>query len=378
MRDNSISPQITTAQIVTDAFGNPIVINQTASDKVALDETEIRAATASLNFDRPELNGIDAESCQESVGDAMDMSDTGSEEGEINDSPSPQATASSPTSTPQQSARGFSVASDVENVADTTSNSSTHGRPLISHPAAEEQSIGSSVTEQPVAATKADVLAQQEDCEGELEDQDMKPSDSEESEPPEVAGYPQSGSDSMKVSDDDHETTDVVRELSPTAVVAPAEPASSLMTSKRTSPAPHDIRDTQPADELAPELQPEPQNQPLTVNPVCNPYRGGCDADFSQVLQKPLSAAQPYFKPYESPLKTFKAYRYHPQYPFEVPGGFRSMTYSHTIDQERPLCPFEAMGGTCNDAACNFQHFRSMGLSGALESRAYNSRILPL
>lgn len=378
MGDNSPSPQVTTAQIVTDTFGNPIVIDQTASDKVVLDETEVRATAASLGSDRPEVNGVDAESCQESVGDAMDMSDTGSEEGEINDSPSPQATASSPTSTPQQSARGFSVASDVQNVADTTSNSSTHGRPLNSHRSVEGLSIGSSVTEQPVAATNADVLAQQENYQGELEDQDMKPSDSEDSEPLDVAGDPQPGSDSMEVSDDDHEIANVVRQLPPTAVVALAEPASSLATSRRTSPAPHNTQDTQIADDLAPELQPEQQNQPLMVNPVRNSYRGGYDPDLSQAVHKPLPTAQSHFKPYESPLKIFKAYRYHSQYPSEVPGGFRSMTYSHKIDQERPLCPFEAMGGACNDAACDFQHFRSMGLSGALESRAYNSQILPL
>ncbi|RJE18515.1 hypothetical protein PHISCL_09147 [Aspergillus sclerotialis] len=71
------------------------------------------------------------------------------------------------------------------------------------------------------------------------------------------------------------------------------------------------------------------------------------------------------FTPYNSPLKYFKAYRYHPQYADEVSDGYRSLTYSHNIDPMRYLCPFEAAGGVCNDRSCEFQHFRDMSLSGA-------------
>ncbi|KAI9875882.1 MAG: hypothetical protein M1830_007845 [Pleopsidium flavum] len=69
------------------------------------------------------------------------------------------------------------------------------------------------------------------------------------------------------------------------------------------------------------------------------------------------------FVPYESPLKQFKAYRYHPNYMEEVPGGFRSMTYSHNINSDMPVCRYEAAGGICNDSTCDSQHFRDMGLS---------------
>lgn len=70
------------------------------------------------------------------------------------------------------------------------------------------------------------------------------------------------------------------------------------------------------------------------------------------------------FVPYETPLRMFKSYRYHPQFPQEVAGGYSSMTYSHQIDPEKPLCPTEQVGGTCNDPQCDGQHFRSMKLSG--------------
>lgn len=71
------------------------------------------------------------------------------------------------------------------------------------------------------------------------------------------------------------------------------------------------------------------------------------------------------FIPYESPLKQFKSFRYHPDYLAEVPHGFRSMTYIHNIDPERPICRYELDGGVCNDDSCDGQHFRNMSLSGA-------------
>jgi hypothetical protein len=73
----------------------------------------------------------------------------------------------------------------------------------------------------------------------------------------------------------------------------------------------------------------------------------------------------PRFTPYISPLRWFKAYRYHPRFTENVSGGFRSLTYSHNIDSEKYLCLYEATGGVCNDRSCDLQHFRDMTLSGA-------------
>ncbi|OCK79457.1 hypothetical protein K432DRAFT_299828, partial [Lepidopterella palustris CBS 459.81] len=47
-----------------------------------------------------------------------------------------------------------------------------------------------------------------------------------------------------------------------------------------------------------------------------------------------------------------------------VSGGFRSITYSHQIDPNKPICQIEAAGDPCNDDQCDNQHFRGMGLSG--------------
>jgi len=72
-----------------------------------------------------------------------------------------------------------------------------------------------------------------------------------------------------------------------------------------------------------------------------------------------------FFTPYDSPLKRFHAYRFHPDFTKEVPGGYKSVTYSHNIDASKELCRFELAGGVCNDKSCEFQHFRDIGLPGA-------------
>ncbi|KAI9695884.1 MAG: hypothetical protein M1836_006001 [Candelina mexicana] len=69
------------------------------------------------------------------------------------------------------------------------------------------------------------------------------------------------------------------------------------------------------------------------------------------------------FVPYESPLKQFRSFRYHPCFTNVVAGGFRSLTYSHNINESNPVCRYEAAGGICNDSTCDSQHFRDMGLS---------------
>ncbi|CRG87627.1 Cell surface glycoprotein 1 [Talaromyces islandicus] len=66
------------------------------------------------------------------------------------------------------------------------------------------------------------------------------------------------------------------------------------------------------------------------------------------------------FSPYESPLKYFRGYRYHPNFDKEVGDSYRSLTYSHKINPAQALCPYESAGGVCNDNTCEFQHWRDM------------------
>lgn len=71
------------------------------------------------------------------------------------------------------------------------------------------------------------------------------------------------------------------------------------------------------------------------------------------------------FLPYDSPLRYFHSYRFHPDFGKAVAGGLRSATYSNKIDAKQPLCPDEAAGKPCpRGPNCHFQHFAEMSAPG--------------
>lgn len=76
------------------------------------------------------------------------------------------------------------------------------------------------------------------------------------------------------------------------------------------------------------------------------------------------SPPNPHYVPYKTPLSSFKAYRFHQDFHDTVKSGYRSLTYSNSIDPSRPLCPTELSGDVCEDPTCEEQHFRQLGLSG--------------
>merc|ERR1712098_929484 len=47
------------------------------------------------------------------------------------------------------------------------------------------------------------------------------------------------------------------------------------------------------------------------------------------------------FSAYRSPLTSFPSYRYNEQFDGEAKAGYRSLTYSNSIDPKVPLCPTE-------------------------------------
>ncbi|KAK7962524.1 uncharacterized protein PG986_003349 [Apiospora aurea] len=64
---------------------------------------------------------------------------------------------------------------------------------------------------------------------------------------------------------------------------------------------------------------------------------------------------------YQSPLRFFRAYRFHPKYMDEVRGGLRSKTYSSRVDCNKPLCPSSHERKLCpNGPSCQYQHFSDM------------------
>ncbi|KAL1842766.1 hypothetical protein VTJ49DRAFT_4251 [Mycothermus thermophilus] len=79
-----------------------------------------------------------------------------------------------------------------------------------------------------------------------------------------------------------------------------------------------------------------------------------------QVPDKPAPAASSsVLKPYESPLRYFRDYRFHPEFQNTVAGGLKSLTYSNRMDPFKELCPYELGKHQCPEN-CEFQHFADM------------------
>ncbi|KAI0399389.1 hypothetical protein F4802DRAFT_612197 [Xylaria palmicola] len=72
---------------------------------------------------------------------------------------------------------------------------------------------------------------------------------------------------------------------------------------------------------------------------------------------------------YKSPLSYFRAYRFHPRYFEEVPGGLKSLTFSAKVDPMREVCSYALAGERCPDGpSCEYQHFDSMVVPGECPS----------
>ncbi|KAI1343194.1 hypothetical protein F5Y15DRAFT_226366 [Xylariaceae sp. FL0016] len=83
----------------------------------------------------------------------------------------------------------------------------------------------------------------------------------------------------------------------------------------------------------------------------------------AQAEQEPARSAA-VLEPYHSPLGYFRAYRFHPKFFDDVPGGLKSMTYSSRIDPMQELCPQVQVGEHClKGKTCEYQHFDTMVLS---------------
>ncbi|CAD0037749.1 unnamed protein product [Aureobasidium pullulans] len=151
-------------------------------------------------------------------------------------------------------------------------------------------------------------------------------------------------SDATSSGDEDEDRMDLEssdassEEYSPEPAAVPVSPIPQSQSSETSR--------TNLADDLAPELQPTAEQQ----------------VGVSEAVKATPSSGTT-FKPYESVLKNFKGYRFHPDYPREVQGGYRSLTFSHQIDPNKELCRFEVARGVCNDSSCEYQHFRDMAVS---------------
>lgn len=85
----------------------------------------------------------------------------------------------------------------------------------------------------------------------------------------------------------------------------------------------------------------------------------------SKAADNTVPTSQSSFAPYESPLRYFHAFRFHPKYSDGVSGGLKSLTYSNRIDHNKEMCPDEWEGNDCpRGEACQFQHFQNIVAPG--------------
>ncbi|KAI4225707.1 MAG: hypothetical protein L6R36_003711 [Xanthoria steineri] len=146
----------------------------------------------------------------------------------------------------------------------------------------------------------------------------------------------------------------------------PPEPMASVDLASLTSDtaaavaepsfSPADANDTLQANPVSPDAL------PAVIDQVDVEREASVQSASEQTRSLHGNDKHGYFVPYESPLQQFHAYRYHPDFVSSIGSGYRSLTYSHNIDARKPICPFE-IGGRCNDASCDNQHFSSMNLS---------------
>lgn len=170
-------------------------------------------------------------------------------------------------------------------------------------------------------------------------------------------------SDNSEESEEEYEPTDEPVEVAVAPLPnQPAEPQQSPVPTEHESSVPVEEDSYNEEEDAAVDTQ-------IDVEAVHQPYDDHVDDELTPQLQPTQqTVADPQAVPskltaYVSPLRIFKDYRYHPQFLDTVPGGFKSLTYTHKIDPIKVVCPFETAGGKCNDPTCEFQHFKHMALS---------------
>jgi len=146
-----------------------------------------------------------------------------------------------------------------------------------------------------------------------------------------------------------------------------AEPVSNIdaedetgSTRQPSAPLPEQISSVAQPREAVLEIETEAAGE---VHVVSSRSPGTLWLTEAQAHDQPAPKSGSTLMPYESPLRYFHAYRFHPEYRGAVSGGLKSLTYSNRIDPEKELCPFELNGEQC-PANCQFQHFAAISPPG--------------
>lgn len=225
----------------------------------------------------------------------------------------------------------------------------------------------------PQPASLSPQSAQQEEMKPHEEDQRIEAKDLVEHSSPD-----ETGATDVNASDDyeppeaqpDHRTT----EGSPPSSPAPADHADSNASTQRQTNADLQKRLAELRNQLISAKESKEQmslSQPNSaeetsreVHHVSSTFSGSLLTQ-SKANTNASSSPTSSFVPYDSPLRYFRAYRFHPRYSDDVASGLKSLTYSSRIDPKKEMCPDELDGTECpRGDACQFQHFRSIVAPG--------------
>ncbi|KAF5975750.1 hypothetical protein FBULB1_7229 [Fusarium bulbicola] len=140
----------------------------------------------------------------------------------------------------------------------------------------------------------------------------------------------------------------------------PAQSPVSRHSSPLHTPLDHGVLETSDTD-MAGMATTTPITQPISLGDGDTESETHREAEVQKAPRVCEKIDKTTFVPYETPLRYFRAYRFHPQYSGSVPGGLRSLTYSNKIDVTREVCPDQLTEGACpRGSECQFQHFESM------------------
>jgi hypothetical protein len=312
---------------------------------------ELQQLDTAAPVESPSPNGLDPRSESGSFLSSHAVEETGDQEAQASvsqtGSPSADAQTGGPSST-------WSV-SDTR-TGDVLMNEESSERPLGESPAAESGLDGylkhaSDTTKLEPPLPEGDTMVQGDTEDASVPSPEPQPAESNLPEPtmPEQV-------DTLNA---DETTPMELDSRSPSPEMA--EPVSSV-AAESPVPLPDQISSAAQPREAVQEIETEVAGE---VHVVSSCGAGTLRLTKLQVHDRPTSKSDSRLMPYESPLRYFHAYRFHPEYKDAVAGGLKSLTYSNRIDPEKELCPFELTEEQC-PADCEFQHFGSISPPGEL------------
>ncbi|KAK8061360.1 hypothetical protein PG994_007726 [Apiospora phragmitis] len=317
----------------TNTMQDPVTSSVTANAKIP------QAPSTKVPEPQPEATEEDPASSSEKSDMDIDSSDSSSDEGEdMNIEPAETGEPAAPSLIRQNSAT--SVAQAASPAKETSRGSS---KEAVQETEVNEPDISlSSTGSKPQTATQV-----ANDADASLQASVADPSaDEDEEDPYEPVLGQISSTDKVQGSDEEEGEVDTLTSLWHIILTASQIPDDDPYESIPAQPVEPASEPTAQATSGEVQLRSPVERSLLTM---------------TQAEEQPTLLSSKDLLSYQSPLRFFRAYRFHPKYMDEVRGGLRSKTYSSRVNYNLPLCPSSDERKTClNGPGCQYQHFSDM------------------